>query len=43
LAIEYGGDTASTGTVRLGKQVGEGHSAKNQAQTDPEREVALAA
>jgi len=43
LEIEYGGDMGSTGTVRLGKQAGEGHSGKNQPQTIPEREVALAA
>ncbi len=33
----------STGTVKPGKQAGEGNSAKNQKTTIPEREVALAA
>jgi len=42
-AIEYGGDSGSTGTVTPGKQAGEGHSVKNQPTTIPEREIALAA
>jgi len=33
----------STGTVKPGVQAGEGYSVKNQRQTIPEREIALAA
>ncbi len=41
--IEYGGDTGSTARVGKGKHAVEGHYVKNQKQTIPEREIALAA